>query len=128
MGFGFRAGPLDGRLTFFLSRCSGYSRILSCVFRAPPFHLSPLCPIRIARSFALAVHAPNRILWLLAGGRPATLSMNIVDLRQTTVRQIEPLLLEEARHWREELHWDYRSATDLIKRFLEAPLFRAAWL
>lgn len=46
--------------------------------------------------------------------------MNIVDLRQTTVRQLEPLLVEEARHWREELHWDYRSALDLIKRFLDA--------
>jgi len=46
--------------------------------------------------------------------------MNIIDLRQTTVRQLEPLLLEEARHWRDELHWDYRSALDLIKRFLEA--------
>jgi len=43
--------------------------------------------------------------------------MNIIDLRQTTVRQLEPLLLEEARHWRDELHWDYRSALDLIKRF-----------
>jgi ribosomal protein S18 acetylase RimI-like enzyme len=47
-------------------------------------------------------------------------SMNIVDLRQTTVRQLEPLLDEEARHWREELHWDYRGALELIKRFLEA--------
>jgi len=46
--------------------------------------------------------------------------MNIIDLRQTTVPQIEPLLLEEARHWREELHWDYESALNLIKRFLEA--------
>jgi ribosomal protein S18 acetylase RimI-like enzyme len=46
--------------------------------------------------------------------------MNIVDLRQTTVRQLEPLLEEEARHWREELHWDYRGALELIKRFLEA--------
>jgi ribosomal protein S18 acetylase RimI-like enzyme len=46
--------------------------------------------------------------------------MNIVDLRQTTVRQLEPLLEEEARHWRDDLHWDYRSALDLIKRFLEA--------
>jgi len=36
--------------------------------------------------------------------------MNIVDLRQTTVRQIEPLLEEEARHWHDELHWDYRGA------------------
>src|ERR1700730_19320218 len=46
--------------------------------------------------------------------------MNIADLRQTTVRQLEPLLEEEASHWREELHWDYRGALDLIKRFLEA--------
>jgi len=46
--------------------------------------------------------------------------MNIVDLRQSTVRQLEPLLLEEARHWREELHWDYRGALELIKRFLDA--------
>src|SRR5436309_16049066 len=45
--------------------------------------------------------------------------MNIVDLRQTTVRQIEPLLEEEARHWRDELHWDYRGALELIKRFLD---------
>src|SRR5260370_4503764 len=47
-------------------------------------------------------------------------SMNIVDLRQTTIRQIEPLLEEEARHWRDELHWDYRGALELIKRFLDA--------
>lgn len=46
--------------------------------------------------------------------------MNIIDLRQATVRQIEPLLQEEAAHWREELHWDYRGALELIKRFLEA--------
>jgi ribosomal protein S18 acetylase RimI-like enzyme len=46
--------------------------------------------------------------------------MNIIDLRQATVRQLEPLLLEEASHWREELHWDYRSALELIKRFLDA--------
>jgi len=46
--------------------------------------------------------------------------MNIIDLRQTTVRQIEPLLEEEARHWCDELHWDYRGALELIKRFMEA--------
>jgi ribosomal protein S18 acetylase RimI-like enzyme len=46
--------------------------------------------------------------------------MNIVDLRQTSVRQLQPLLEEEARHWHDELHWDYRGALDLIKRFLEA--------
>ena len=46
--------------------------------------------------------------------------MNIVDLRQTSVRQLEPLLEEEARHWHDELHWDYRGALELIKRFLDA--------
>lgn len=46
--------------------------------------------------------------------------MNIIDLRQTTVRTLEPLLLEEAGHWREQLHWDYRAALDLIRRFLDA--------
>jgi ribosomal protein S18 acetylase RimI-like enzyme len=46
--------------------------------------------------------------------------MNIIDLRQTSVRQLEPLLEEEARHWRDDLHWDYRGALDLIKRFLDA--------
>jgi ribosomal protein S18 acetylase RimI-like enzyme len=61
------------------------------------------------------------MMGLRGGGRGAfPSSMNIVDLRQTTVRQIEPLLEEEARHWRDELHWDYRGALELIKRFLDA--------
>jgi ribosomal protein S18 acetylase RimI-like enzyme len=57
---------------------------------------------------------------LLFGGIGKALFMSIIDLRQATVRQLEPLLLEEASHWREELHWDYRSALELIKRFLDA--------
>ena len=57
---------------------------------------------------------------LASGAKNQTRSMNIIDLRQTTVRQIEPLLQEEANHWREELHWDYRGALELIKRFLDA--------
>ena len=56
----------------------------------------------------------------MAGAHQIRAPMNIVDLRQTTVRQIEPLLEEEARHWRDELHWDYRGALELIKRFMEA--------
>src|SRR5215468_10232280 len=52
--------------------------------------------------------------------RPAANSMDIIDLRQTSLRQLEPLLEEEARHWRDDLHWDYRGALDLIKRFLDA--------
>ena len=47
-------------------------------------------------------------------------SMTIVDLRQLSSRQIEPLLTEEAQRWREELRWDYRASLDLIKKFVEA--------
>src|SRR5437870_11503993 len=56
----------------------------------------------------------------MAGAQQIRAPMNTLDLRQTTVHQIEPLLEEEARHWRDELHWDYRGALELIKRFMEA--------
>ena len=46
--------------------------------------------------------------------------MTIVDLRQLSSRQIEPLLTEEAQRWREDLRWDYRASLDLIKKFVEA--------
>ena len=46
--------------------------------------------------------------------------MSIVDLRQISSRQIEPLLAEEARHWKEELRWDYRPSLNLIKKFVDA--------
>src|SRR3984957_4275463 len=47
-------------------------------------------------------------------------SMQIVDLRQLTSWQLEPLLAEEAQQWQEELRWDYRASTDLIKKFVDA--------
>src|SRR3977135_278098 len=46
--------------------------------------------------------------------------MQIVDLRQLTSRQLEPLLAEEAQQWRQELHWDYRASIDLIKQLVDA--------
>lgn len=46
--------------------------------------------------------------------------MPIVDLRQMSSRQLEPLLEEEAQLWRKELHWDYRGSLELIKKFLDA--------
>jgi len=46
--------------------------------------------------------------------------MLIVDLRQLNSRQIEPLLAEEAQHWRDELRWDYRTSLELIKKFVDA--------
>jgi len=47
-------------------------------------------------------------------------SMQMVDLRQLSSWQLEPLLAEEAQQWREELRWDYRASTDLIKKFIDA--------
>lgn len=46
--------------------------------------------------------------------------MQIVDLRQLSSWQLEPLLAEEAQQWREELCWDYRASTELIKKFVDA--------
>jgi len=57
----------------------------------------------------------------MRGGAGVRLSaMTLVDLRQMSARALEPLFEEEARHWREELHWDYRGSLELIKRFVEA--------
>jgi ribosomal protein S18 acetylase RimI-like enzyme len=45
--------------------------------------------------------------------------MQIVDLRQVHSRALEPLFQEEARHWRDELHWDYFPSIDLIRKFID---------
>ncbi len=52
--------------------------------------------------------------------RPGTSSMQIVDLRQVTSWQLDPLLAEEARQWQEDLRWDYHGSTELIKKFVDA--------
>ena len=46
--------------------------------------------------------------------------MQLVDLRQLSSWQLEPLLAEEARQWHEELQWDYRASVELIKKFVDA--------
>ena len=66
---------------------------------------------------------PSESAIMCGRGRPRrsrSVAMRILDLRQVSAVQIENLLREEARHWREELHWDYGTAVDLIKRFVEA--------
>ncbi|MGH9711866.1 MAG: GNAT family N-acetyltransferase [Candidatus Acidiferrales bacterium] len=45
--------------------------------------------------------------------------MQIVDLRQVHSRSLDVLFQEEARHWREELHWDYLPSIDLIRKFID---------
>jgi ribosomal protein S18 acetylase RimI-like enzyme len=46
--------------------------------------------------------------------------MPIVDLRQLTSRQLDPLLAEEVEQWRQELRWDYKTSVELIKKFMDA--------
>src|SRR6202049_4140744 len=46
--------------------------------------------------------------------------MQIVDLRQLTSRQLDPLLAEEAQQWSQDLRWDYRASIELIKKFVDA--------
>lgn len=60
--------------------------------------------------------ADRASLRLSGGDEPG---MRIVDLRQLGPRQLSPLLEEEVRVWRAELHWDYRASLELIKRFLD---------
>ena len=52
--------------------------------------------------------------------RVGTGPMQMVDLRQLSSWQLEPLLAEESQQWREELCWDYRASTELIKKFIDA--------
>ena len=52
--------------------------------------------------------------------RVGTGPMQVVDLRQLSSWQLEPLLAEETQQWREELCWDYRASTELIKKFIDA--------
>jgi ribosomal protein S18 acetylase RimI-like enzyme len=46
--------------------------------------------------------------------------MQIIDLRQLHSRSLDGLFQEEARHWREELFWDYRPSIDLIRKFIDS--------
>lgn len=46
--------------------------------------------------------------------------MQIVDLRQVHSRSLDGLFREEAKFWQDELHWDYRSSIDLIRKFIDA--------
>jgi ribosomal protein S18 acetylase RimI-like enzyme len=56
----------------------------------------------------------------VAGHLPGTSPMQIIDLRQLSSWQLEPLLAEEVRQWREDLQWDYRASVELIKKFVDA--------
>jgi len=43
----------------------------------------------------------------------------LVDLRDVSSAQLEPLLQQETEEWRNELNWDYRPSADLVRRFVD---------
>jgi GNAT superfamily N-acetyltransferase len=50
----------------------------------------------------------------------STLPIHILELRQISSRVLEVLFAEEARHWKDELLWDYRPSLDLIRKFIDS--------
>jgi ribosomal protein S18 acetylase RimI-like enzyme len=46
--------------------------------------------------------------------------LEVLDIRHFTSRQLRPLLEHEAVYWERRLHWDYRSATELLLQYLDA--------
>lgn len=46
--------------------------------------------------------------------------MQILELRQVDSRSLDILFQEESKRWSEELHWDYRSSIDLIRKFIDS--------
>ena len=46
--------------------------------------------------------------------------IEILDIRHFTARQLRPLLEGESALWRQRLHWDYSSSTDLLLQYLDS--------
>jgi ribosomal protein S18 acetylase RimI-like enzyme len=51
--------------------------------------------------------------------QPSPPQQDVVDLRQLTASDLEPLLREETAAWREELDWDFEKSADLVRRFVD---------
>ncbi len=51
---------------------------------------------------------------------PVASQVEVLDLRHFSARQLRPLLEREAELWRERLHWDYTSSTELLLQYLDS--------
>jgi ribosomal protein S18 acetylase RimI-like enzyme len=49
-----------------------------------------------------------------------THSIEVLDLRHFSAKQLRPLLEEEASEWERRLGWDYRSSTELLLQYLDS--------
>ena len=50
--------------------------------------------------------------------RPEAPAPEIVELSRIGAGVLDPLIEEEIRAWRTRLHWDFRPAADLIRRYV----------
>ena len=50
---------------------------------------------------------------------PALYPGELADLRRLSPRDLEPLLAEETKTWRDELEWEFEKSADLVRRFVE---------
>jgi ribosomal protein S18 acetylase RimI-like enzyme len=50
---------------------------------------------------------------------PTPGSLEVVDLRRLTSKDLEPLLEEECAAWMDELAWDFEKSADLVRRFVD---------
>lgn len=50
---------------------------------------------------------------------PEARAPEIVHLGQIRSGELEPMLREETRAWRQQLDWDFRSSADLVRRFVD---------
>ncbi len=55
-------------------------------------------------------------------------SLEIVDLRRLSARDLEPLLQEETNAWRSELEWEFEKSADLVRRFVDLRALNGAAL
>jgi ribosomal protein S18 acetylase RimI-like enzyme len=57
-----------------------------------------------------------------------TRDSQVVDMRNLTASDLEPLLLEEAAEWGRRLDWDFSKFADLVRRFADARMLNGAAL
>ncbi|HEX4134938.1 MAG TPA: GNAT family N-acetyltransferase [Bryobacteraceae bacterium] len=50
---------------------------------------------------------------------PMASTLDIVELRHLTGRELDPLLLEETVEWQRELDWDFSRSADLVRQFAD---------
>jgi ribosomal protein S18 acetylase RimI-like enzyme len=56
---------------------------------------------------------------MAAQAEPSPRSLEMIELRRLSARELEPLLLEETVEWDQELDWDFSRSADLVRRYAD---------